>query len=842
MHARPVSALEEQARAFESEIVLVNERNGARASARSVLAMVALDARLGDPVRLEIAGPDEAEALAALRVVLASLPELEAVLPVPDERAGEVRVPPGLRDSGAAWWPGQPVSGGVGVGRIVQAAPFALQPDILARRAGSLDDERRAIEQGLDAVLASLGQELGRMPAGIATQILEAHRAVARDPEFRRQLVQRLAATRCNAAQAIVATEAHFADMLQATGSRLLLERVPDIQDVCRRLLTHVCGEEVRPPRIELTQDSIVLADALTPIQFLELNRRFLRGLALRQAGTTSHTVILARSFAIPTIVGLPADTGHHPAGQEGVVDGELGLLVVDLTDQARRYYAREAARLERLGERLHASALRPASTQDGQRLEIGVNISSADEAAPAFAAGAEGVGLFRTEMLYAGCKQPPSEEFQIEQYRKVLDAAAGRPVLIRTLDAGGDKPIPYLNAPHEANPFLGCRGVRLYGAHEELFRTQVRALYRASVAGCLRLLVPMVSCLDEIRWVRRVMSEERRRLEQEGIAHDPGLPLGLMVETPALANSLEDLAQEADLFSVGTNDLLQYYFAAERGNPALSALSDPLHPSFLRLLKRVVDVLHARNKWVGICGEMASSRRYLPLLVGLGADEISLSPPALGALKADLQGLTASRCRDLLSEALACSVAADVAALLDGFEPRAPLPVLTEELVQLDSEARSKAEAIREIADQMNVLGRVDCPAALEEAVWRREATYATSMGDGIAVPHCMNASVRSSTIGLLRLREPVPWGDAGEDPVGLVVLIAIRPAEQALHLRLFSRLARHLMRPAFRRVLQEPKTILGWVNDALEGETLGPAAAVPAVEAAASARTPTD
>ena len=374
------------------------------------------------------------------------------------------------------------------------------------------------------------------------------------------------------------------------------------------------------------------MAAGLTPSELLALDRRRLRGLVLGEVGLTSHTAILARAFAIPTVA-LPAPALKEIIeGEELIVDGQRGLVCRESQPALKRYYRLETRKLRLQAARLADLRKKPARTRDGLRVEIAANIGSSEELPGAWRNGAEAIGLFRTETLFLDRDAPPNEDEQFAAYRQAALSAKGRTVIVRTLDIGGDKPLPYLDLPREENPFLGVRAVRFYGEHKELIRCQLRAILRAARHGNVKIMVPMVSGLPEVRLVRRLLAEAGAELRERKIPYAKKIEIGIMVETPAAALSLDHLGGEADFFSVGSNDLLQYFLAVDRGNARLGDLYDPLHPAFLRLLFQAAGQARQAKRWLGICGEMAGNPEYLPLLVGLGFDELSMAAPAIPA------------------------------------------------------------------------------------------------------------------------------------------------------------------------------------------------------------------
>jgi fructose-specific PTS system IIA-like component len=803
LHARPASGLEEIARLYASEITLYNQRTGRKASAKSVLELVATDTRAGDPCRILLQGPDQELAARELsRFVSEILPHCDELPPAAAAGAGQPPLPQCLLQSPPEICRGTAVAAGIGCGRLRRFATAMVCLDSIANE--KCNEAREKLRQALQAVDALYAVRLTQT-ANVATfQLLKAHRAMARDPALRQWLEGAVAAPGLSAAQAVVAAQDHFAGLFGACASELLRERAADVRDVCRQLLQALGVPAAAPETPPLAEDSIVLADNLTPAELLSLDRHYLKGLALGQTGPASHTAILARSFAIPCVTGIDLLEAARWEGQETVVDGELGLLARAVTGPARRYYDMEQRRLAGRLARLQQLAQKPGATRDGARLEIAANLSSAAEVPAAIAAGAESIGLFRTEMLFMDRAEPPDEEEQFHTYRGVLQQAGDRTVIIRTLDFGGDKPLPWLKLPAEANPLLGCRGVRLYPRIEAQFRAQLRALLRASVHGRLRIMIPMLTQVGEARWVKRVFLEERAH----AAIHDSSVALGAMVEVPAAAFALTALARELDFFSIGSNDLLHYFTATDRAQGDTAGLCQPAAPAFLRLLKTIADDAHAGGKWIGLCGEMGGQTPFLPLLVGLGLDEISVSIRAIAPVKAELASLSAVECRRALAECLDCATAEEVLALAALRPVRQPAPLLDERMAIMCSDAASKAEAIKELCDALYVAGRTDLPHQVEEAVWQREAAYSTGFGHGFAIPHCKTDLVSANSLCVLKAQRAIRWS-ADDPPVKIVLLLVVRNSDKASeHLKVLARLARLLMHEEFRARLEAAET----------------------------------
>lgn len=806
LHARPAALLSEVARRFASTLTLANRRNGCAGNAKSTLALVATLTRHGDPCTLTVEGGDEPEAYRAMQACVAEELSRCDVTPAPPRpvAAGDRPLPRALRTEAAHVHLGTAAAPGLGMGPA-----FVLDPCLPGRggpvgTTGSAEQERAKAERALGRVAEELRAALTGSGNPTLRAIVGAHLAIVEDPELAKRILEGINSG-LGAGEAVLATADHFAGILRASGTAYLEERADDLRDLAARLLRTLDPDWDRRGAFALTDDAVCVAASLAPSQLLSLGNTRLRGLALGQAGTTSHTVILARALGIPAVIGLAGIERKLTAGREVIVDGQRGLVVVEPSAEVRRFYERESAKLGTFRCRTERFKTAPGRTADGRRLEIAANVGSPEEARLAFENGADGIGLFRTELLFMSREQPPSEEDQTRVYRETAEIAGPRPVVIRTLDVGGDKLLPYLDLPREANPFLGFRAVRIYGEHDDLIAAQVRAILRASAAGDVRLMFPMVSSLDEVRALRALVERCMRELAGRGIAYNPAIEVGVMVEVPALALIAGRVAAEVEFLSVGSNDLAQYVFAVDRGNDKVAHLANPLHPGFLRLLKDVVDGAHAAGRPVAICGELGGATLAAPLLVGLGFDELSLAPPGMPAMKAAVAACDPAECGALLAAALAADTAKDVESLLRGRVPTGSDGLLvTAETIVPRSASRTKGEAIRELVDLLHVAGRVDDPDRVEDAVWRREDVASTGVGFGVAIPHCTSADVLATSLAMVRCKPPIEWGGDDAGPVALAILVAVRgDAPADAHLRMIAALSRRLMDDGFRRSL---------------------------------------
>jgi phosphoenolpyruvate-protein phosphotransferase len=506
-------------------------------------------------------------------------------------------------------------------------------------------------------VKADLAAKTGRLQASGLTGeagILEAQALMLDDPALLDGASELMAQGR-PADEAVAATMAPFAEMLRASPDPVFQARAADVEDVVEQLRHALHGVTSTPP--PPPRPSILVARDLAPSQTAGLDRALVLGFATEQGSATAHTAILARALGLPAVVGIAGVVEAVEDGQAVLLDGDEGTLVIDPSADAVA-----AVR----PSKQQATDAQPAMTRDGRRVEIGCNAAGVEDARRAAAAGADGIGLLRSEFLFLGSDRLPSEDEQVAVLEEVATAMGERPVILRTLDVGADKPLPALPQPPEANPALGVRGLRLQLLRRpDLLLDQMRAALRVSARHPLRLMFPMVSTLDEVRQVKALLAQARRDVNANA-ADGTGMQVGIMIEVPAAAVGADVLAAEVDFFSLGTNDLTQYLFAADRTNPELAPLADSLHPALLRMIDQVVKAAHRRHRWVGVCGEMASDLWAVPLLVGLGIDELSVHPPVVAKVKALVRTLDAAECGRAARAALKLDGGAAVRRLIE--------------------------------------------------------------------------------------------------------------------------------------------------------------------------------
>jgi len=519
----------------------------------------------------------------------------------------------------------------------------------------------------LTALRDSTRKDLGAEKAAI----FSAHLSILADPELRAAVESGVRSGGLSAGKALEAAAGTFVELLSAMEDDLFSARIEDIKDVVRRILNHLDGKRL-DPWAGLKTESLVAAEDLSPSETRLMNPAFVKGFATAGGSVTSHSSILARSMRIPAVVGIGPSLSVAIDGRMAVVDGDRGVLVLDPEPGELAVFRAKQQSQERERQRTLLYAGRPSLSRDGASFELSANIGGLSDIPSALEAGAEGIGLFRTEFLYMDRKSLPTEDEQFRIYRHVLEAMAPRPVVIRTLDVGGDKEMACLPMAKEANPFLGLRAIRLCLTRPEIFRPQLRALLRAGACGRLRILFPMVAVAAELRRAKAFLEEERGALRDEGHDMAGRIEIGMMVEIPSAALMADRLAREVDFFSVGSNDLVQYTMAADRMNPDVAHLHQHLHPAMLRLIGPVAEAAEKAGIWCGVCGEMAADPLALPLLVGMGFSEFSMSATAIPAQRAVLAGIDRKEARMLYEKARTMDSAEEVREFVENWRSRA--------------------------------------------------------------------------------------------------------------------------------------------------------------------------
>ncbi|EGQ2911074.1 phosphoenolpyruvate--protein phosphotransferase [Staphylococcus pseudintermedius] len=494
--------------------------------------------------------------------------------------------------------------------------------------------------------------------------IFDAHLLVLDDPELIQPIEEKIKNESASAPQALTEVTQNFITIFESMDNEYMKERAADIRDVAKRVLAHILGVELPNPSI-IDESVIIVAHDLTPSDTAQLNKQYVQGFVTNIGGRTSHSAIMSRSLEIPAVVGTKSISESVQQGDMVIVDGLTGDVIVNPSDDEIKAYQHKRESFFADREALKLLRDEPSKTLDGHEVELAANIGTPNDLEGVHNNGAEGIGLYRTEFLYMGRDNMPTEDEQFEAYKKVLESMKGKRVVVRTLDIGGDKELPYLNLPEEMNPFLGYRAIRLCLDQPEIFRPQLRALLRASAYGKLNIMFPMVATIQEFRDAKALLLEEKENLKQEGVEVSDDIELGIMVEIPATAALADVFAKEVDFFSIGTNDLIQYTMAADRMSERVSYLYQPYNPSILRLIKQVIDASHQEGKWTGMCGEMAGDETAIPLLIGLGLDEFSMSATSILKARRQIKDLSRTEMVQLADRALNCATVDEVVDLV---------------------------------------------------------------------------------------------------------------------------------------------------------------------------------
>ena len=529
----------------------------------------------------------------------------------------------------------------------------------ISRLEKALEVSTKEIELIKETALKNLGEE--------EAQVFEAHLMVLSDPELVGQVKDAITSQKVNAEHALKEVSDMFISIFAGMEDNpYMQERAADIRDVSKRILANLLGVKIPSPAT-IKDEVVVVAGDLTPSDTAQLNRQYVKAFVTDIGGRTSHSAIMARSLEIPAIVGTKEITSLAKDGDLIIIDGLSGDVFLNPSEEVVSEYRAKAEAFA--AQQAEWEKLKDADTftKDGHQVELAANIGTPKDLEGVIHNGAEGVGLYRTEFLYMDSHDMPTEEDQFEAYKAVLEGMNGKPVVVRTMDIGGDKELPYLPLPHEMNPFLGYRAIRISLNEPEMFRTQLRALLRASVYGKLRIMFPMIATLNDFRGAKALLLEEKAKLVAEGVAVSDDIQVGIMIEIPAAAVLAHQFAKEVDFFSIGTNDLIQYTMAADRMNERVSYLYQPYNPSILTLIKHVIDSAHKEGKWAGMCGEMAGDQTAVPLLVGLGLDEFSMSASSVLKTRSLISKLTLEDMKALADKAInECATVQEVEALVE--------------------------------------------------------------------------------------------------------------------------------------------------------------------------------
>ncbi|GFP25343.1 phosphotransferase system, enzyme I, PtsI [Candidatus Hakubella thermalkaliphila] len=677
LHARPAALFVQTAGSFQSTITVRNlSRNTTPVSAKSMFGVLGLGAQQNHRIAIAAEGPDAAEVLAVLRQLAGDgFGEMEQTPVAPaKEFAGpplqETRVIPRSFVESAPHlvargrmrkFQGVAASAGIAIGPAYLYRPLTLNapqrkvedPEAeWVRFTAAVEKAKAQIKATRDKAVTQVGRA--------AAEIFTAHLLFLEDPGLLDQMRVQITKEGLNAEAALAKAVAGYADVLRNMDDDLFRQRAADVEDVGQRVLRILRGISDRS-LAELPEPAVLVARDLAPSDTFRLEKERVLGFCTAAGGVTSHTAILASSLGLPSVVGLGEKALDIPDGTPLIIDGEAGVVVVNPDEEILAAYRvrRESLVARQVAARQAGQG--PALTRDGHRVEVAANVADVASTHAALEYGAEGIGLLRTEFLYLDRPTMPSEEEQVAAYQAIAEVMDQRPVIIRTLDIGGDKPAPYFAIGQELNPFLGWRAIRLCLGQPDMFKIQLRAILRSGYKRNVKIMFPMIATLQELLQAKALLREARDELAAEGLPHAEDPEVGIMVEVPAAAIAADVLAQEADFFSIGTNDLIQYTLACDRTNERVAFLYQPLHPAVLRLIRGVIDAAHVAGRWVGMCGEMAGQEEAVPILLGLGLDEFSMTSSAIPTVKRIIRSLSLTEAREIADRALRLSTTEEI-------------------------------------------------------------------------------------------------------------------------------------------------------------------------------------
>ena len=536
------------------------------------------------------------------------------------------------------------------------------------KQVSNTDEEIKRLDRAVEIAIKQIEQIYEKTLKNVGekeAEIFNAHRMMIEDPEFIGDVKETIKSQKVNSEWAVKTTADRYIEMFENIEDEYIRERALDLKDVSNRLLKILLDIETMDLST-LEDECIIIAEDLTPSDTAQMNKEMVLGFITELGGKTSHTSIMARTLEIPAVSGVKDITNKTKNGDFAIIDGKEGLIILNPSKEEIDNYKEKKERYEQFKLKLNEIKGKESISKDGIKVEIAANIGTPKDVDKVIENDAEGIGLYRTEFLYMDSDKLPTEEEQFEAYKIVAERMEGKPVVIRTLDVGGDKDIPYLDLPEEMNPFLGYRAIRLCLDRKDIFKTQLRALLRASAFGNVKIMFPMISSIEEIREAKKVLEEAKEELRKENISFNEDIEVGIMVEIPAAAIHSDIFAKEVDFFSIGTNDLIQYTLAVDRGNQDISYLYNQYHPAVLKLINMTIKNGHKEGIWVGMCGEAAGDEKLIPILLGMGLDEFSMSSSSILKARWIINNTSKEKIESMLDEILSLPTAKDVEKFID--------------------------------------------------------------------------------------------------------------------------------------------------------------------------------
>jgi multiphosphoryl transfer protein len=798
IHARPASFLAEFNQTLSSDIQISNKKNNNFYNGKSAISIVSSNILYNEDFVLTIDGEKENDEVKKLEKYI----EGDWLLCDEDKYQASAIITDGyipkiFSDSLQQYIQGKPVVNGIACAQLLNVPKFTLTKDYLKSvKKGTIDEERRKFDLAREYAISKLKENLNKSDNN-ERDLIKFQIQFVGDEEFRVKTYSFIHAG-YSAIESINSVVNYYSSQFRESQSEYIKQRDIDIIDIGYNLMTHIDKDILPLFRAKIEKECILACDTLTPSQFIALDKSLIKGLIISHVGETSHTVILAKAYGIPTLINVDYTMLQSLFGSEVILDAHLGLCVFSLSDRVQHYYSTEQLTYKKIHQLNEYYIHGEVFTSDQVRVEVAANIINEEECENAFKNGAESIGLFRTEMMYIDSDSCPDKIEIAAQIKSVLSHAVGKSIIIRTLDIGGDKPAKYINFNRESNPFLGYRGIRIYKDNYEIFHDLISSIISENKDNNIKIMVPMVSCLEEVIWFRESVDKIKSELKIF-----TNIELGIMIEVPSITYNLEACCEYVDFFSIGSNDLMQYFMAADRENNSVKNLYNKYNPSFIRLVNNIIKTVKSKGKWIGICGELASDQNFIKLLIGMGIDELSMGVSMIPTSRRTIFGLNAEKCTKLVSDILPINLSDDVEFMVSNVScEQIEHKIISQDNIFTDVSFIDKDDAIKYMVDNLYINNFIKNKYLVESDIWNRESTYSTDIGFGFAIPHAKSKNIDKTAISVCKLKSPIIWG---KQEVNFIIMLTIQEgnSNDNQHMKIFSLLARKIMNSEFREYL---------------------------------------
>jgi multiphosphoryl transfer protein len=804
IHARPASFLAEFCQQFNSDIKIKRLDSYEFQNAKSAISIVGLNILYNDDFVVSVHGEDE-------KIASKNIEEyMNGEWISCDDNNEEESVnqdvnylPEIFKTTGQSYIKGRSVVPGIAISSLERLKDSTLGTDyFFGIDKGSKQDEIGNFDKARSNAIAELQSKLSRSDDN-ERNLIKFQIQFISDEEIKSKVYCQIY-NGYSALEAINKVVEFYVEQFRNSPSEYIRQRDVDAYDIGYRLMSYIDDKIVGLIKPVVDHECILLCKTLTPGQFLSLDKSKIKGLVISNIGETSHTIILAKAYGIPTLINVDDSLFSKTIDTQVVLDGYLGICVYQVKDRIKTYYDHELTTYEKVKEINDQYTHNVTYTKDQQRVEIAANIINAEECEAAFRNGAESIGLLRTEMMYIDSDTCPTKDQILNQINDILSYTNGHQIIVRTLDIGGDKPAKYIDFGEESNPFLGYRGIRIYKDNYNIFKELIESLLLAKSQDNIRIMVPMISCLEEVVWFKNEIEKIKSELDI-----NKKIEIGIMIEVPSIAFMLESCCKIVDFFSIGTNDLMQYFMAADRENSKISYLYNRYNPAFVKFLNNIIGTVKKNEKWIGVCGELASDPDFTKLLVGMGVDELSVGCSSVPRVKRHVANLQGNKCRDLLNNIINLETSDEIGnAVKDAECGNSKYEIICKENIHAGLDFIDKDSAIKYLVDNLYINNFTKNKYSLEQDIWNREKTYSTDIGFGFAIPHTKSNNIEKTSISICKLNKPIKWG---EQEVSIIIMLTIKDGDNSAaneHMKIFSLLARKIMNSDFRDSLSACKS----------------------------------